>query len=161
MLELDRLLSKGLEEGYAGTTKRETIQRGPFQLEASQYTSPEGGVYRDEWIADRTGGGQEIAQVGESKQTRLYAGGTIGVEELAKLGLTKKDVTNRLKQFIRLSEGKTRLLENYLPEPHGDWQYSYEMMENIKDIPLTIGMETVKYKGRMVFTHVFLHTPVE
>jgi len=115
----------------------------------------------DEWIVDRTGGGQEIAQTQEGKKTRLYAGGTIGIEELTELGLTKKDVTGKLKQFIQSSESKTRLLEDYLPEPDGDWQYSYNIIEKIEDVPLTIGMETIAYKGRMVFAHAFLNTPVE
>ena len=39
MSDVEKLLSKGLAEGYAGGTKREIVQPGPFQLEASQYPS--------------------------------------------------------------------------------------------------------------------------
>lgn len=35
MTDLEQLLSRGLEEGYAGGTNRETVQRGPFQMETS------------------------------------------------------------------------------------------------------------------------------
>lgn len=159
--DLENLLSRGLEQGYAGGTKRETVQRGPFQMETSQYTSPEGGIYRDEWTADRTGGGQEIVQLEGRKKTRLYAGGTITLKELAELGLTKKDVTRKLKEFIKTFKNKTRLLEDFTPEPDGDWQYEYKIMENVENIPLTTAMETIIYKGKLVFAHAFLHTSIE
>lgn len=161
MADLENLLSRGLEEGYVGGTNRETVQRGSFQMETSQYTSPEGGIYRDEWIADRTGGGQEIVQIEGRKKTRLYAGGTITLKELEELGLTKKDVTRKLKEFIKISKNKTRLLEDFIPEPDGDWQYEYKIVKGIENIPLTTAMETITYKGSLVFAHAFLHTSIE
>ncbi len=161
MAEIDNLLNKGLEAGYVGNAKRETVQRGAFKLEVSQFISPDGSIYRDEWIADRVGGGQEIAQSKEGKQTRLYAGGTIKHDELAKLGITKKDVEGKLKQFIKTSEGKTRLTEDYLPESDGDWQYSYKVIERVKGIPLTVGMETIAFSGKTVFAHAFALSPIE
>lgn len=160
MLEFGELLSKGLAEGYAGSTERQTAKRGPFSMEVSQLITPEGDIYWDEWDADTLGGGQEIVQSGDNKRTRLYAGGTTGKDELAKLGLVKKDVTGRLKQFIRESEGKTRLSEDYTPEPDGDWQYAYKILHRTEGIPLTIGLETITYKGKLVFTHGFLHSPI-
>ncbi|MEK7450873.1 MAG: hypothetical protein AAB662_02970 [Patescibacteria group bacterium] len=161
MAEINGLLSKGLEQGYAGGTERQTAQRGPFKLESSQLITPEGGIYIDQWIADRTGGGQEIVQIGNEKSTRLYAGGTIGIGELQKLGLTKKDVTKKLKQFIKEAGSKTRLMENYTPQSDGDWQYSYEIINALKEIPLTVGMETIKFRGTLVFAHGFLRSPIE
>lgn len=77
------------------------------------------------------------------------------------MGLVKKDVTGRLKQFIRESEGKTRLFEDYTPEPDGDWQYTYNILHRTEGIPLTIGLETITYQGKLVFTHGFLHSPIE
>lgn len=161
MGELEELLSRGLVEGYAGETSRETVRRGPFQLEASSFTSPNRGIYRDEWTANRTGGGQEIVQFEAQKSTRLYAGGTIEIEELTKLGLTKKDVTGYLKRRIKELGEKTRLLENCTPDIDGDWQYEYKILQKMEDIPLTIGLESIFFKGHRVFAHGFLHTTVE
>lgn len=161
MKEIDKLFSKGLEQGYAGGTERQLVQRGPFTLGSSQFTVPNGGNYIDQWIADRVGGGQELAQVGNERSTRLYAGGTINIEGLHKLGLTKKDVTRKLKQFIKESEGRTRLMENYTPQSDGDWQYSYEIINSLKEIPLTVGMETIMFRNTLVFAHGFLHSPIE
>lgn len=144
MSDLEQLLGKGLEEGYAGTIKRQTVQRGQFPLEESTYISPEGGVYNDQWIADRTGGGQEIAQIGEEKTTRLYAGGTISIEELGKLGLTKKDVTSKLKKFIKESGGNSRLLTPYSSQDD-DWVYDYSLIRSLPEIPLNIGIEIIQY----------------
>lgn len=160
-MKSERILSSGLKAGYAGGTERETVQRGPFQLEASQFTTPESGVYRDEWIANRTGGGQEIAQEGNETVTRLYAGGTIRLDQLAEMGLTKKDVTRYLKSKISELGEQTRLFADCNPDPDGDWQYSYKIMQNLEDIPLTVGMETIVFKGTLVFAHGFLQSPIE
>lgn len=160
MSKIEKLLGEGLEEGYAGATKRQTVQRGQFRLESSTYVSPEGGVYHDEWIADRTGGGQEIAQIGEKKTTRLYAGGTISVEELIELGLTKKDVTRQLKKFIKGSNGNSRLLAPYSSQ-EDDWTYDYHLIDSLPEIPLRVGMETIQFKGNLVFAHGFLHTSID
>lgn len=159
--ELDKLLSQGLEAGYAGGTERQTVTRGPFTIEASQFTSPNNGIYIDQWIADRTGGGQEIVKEGNQTRTRLYAGGTIGIENLRQLGLTKKDVIGYLKRKIKELGGKTRLFEDCNTDPDGDWQYTYHIMQTMGDIPLTVGMETISFKGTRIFAHGFLHTTVE
>ena len=159
MSRIGHLLNEGLANGHAGGTKRETVQRGFFPMEQSVHESPEG-TYLDQWIADRVGGGQELVVIGEQIATRLYAGGTIGLEQLKELGLGKKDVTRKLKQFIKDSDGKTRLLENYEAQD-GDWQYSYRIMERLETIPLTVGIEAINFKGNLVFVHGFLHSPVE
>lgn len=161
MAEIEKLLSDGLEAGYAGGTERLTVSRGSFQLEASQFTSDDGGVYRDEWMADRTGGGQELVQAGDKKSTRLYAGGTIQLEQLTELGLTKKDVTGYLKREIKELGAKTRLFEECTPEPDGDWQYQYKILQAMGNIPLTVGLETINFKDKIVFAHGFLHTSIE
>lgn len=167
MSEISKLLSDGLESGYGGNTEREIVQRGPFKIEASQLQTQDGKVYRDEWIADRTGGGQEIAQAGESTSTRLYGGGTIGLEQLRELGLTKKDVTSYLKKKVKELGQKTRLFNSYIPDSDSidsdylHWQYSYNILENMENIPLTIGLEKIHYKGNLVFAHAFILTTVE
>src|ERR1035437_2848104 len=118
--QLGDVLSKGLEVGYGSGGERQVIQRGPFQVESTQFTTPDGGLYVDQWIANTNGGGQEIVQKGDKKSTRLHAGGVIEPEELAKLGLTKKDVTGYLKRkIVELGQG-TRLSEDAAPEPDGD-----------------------------------------
>lgn len=161
MNELENLLSQGLEAGYAGGTERSRVQRGPFEFEMSEFTSAEGEVYRDEWIADRTGGGQEVAEINGKKVTRLYAGGTISIERLNELGLTKKDVTGYLKRKIKELGPQTRLQEDCQPEPDGDWQYQYRRIDDLPEIPLAVRMETISFRGNLVFAHAFLHTTIE
>lgn len=162
MAEIDDLFHKGLAAGYAGGTEHQTTQRGPFLMEASQYIAPDGGVYRDEWMADRTGGGQEIAQVKNLKASRVYGGGTISLKQLAELGITKKDVTNYLKRKIIELGSQTRTPDRgCFPGYDGDWLYFYQLLEKIPDIPLTVGLETIKYRETRVFAHAFIFTPIE
>lgn len=158
---LGELLSEGLGAGYGTGGERQVVQRGPFQVESTQYTSPDGGLYIDQWIADNNGGGQEIVEKDGKKSTRLHAGGVIDPEELAKLGLTKKDVTGYLKKkIVELGQG-TRLSADATPEPDEDWQYSYKVMEHLDELGLTIGLESITYKGQLVFAHGFLNSPIK
>ena len=161
MSETSRILSEGLAAGYAGGTERQVVQRGPFQIESTQYTSPEGGEHSDQWIADMTGGGQEIARINGETTTRLHAGGTFPLETLKRLGLAKKDVIGFLKRSILASEGKTRLGSDYAPDAQGDWQYSYRILDREDEIGLTAGKEVITYKGEKVFVHDLLNSPVK
>ena len=161
MSEVDKLLSDGLTSGYAGKAERQATQHGPFKFESSQFQTPEGDIYLDDWLANRTGGGQEIAKSGENTSTRLYGGGTIRLEELSELGLTKKDVTGYLKKKISEQGPKTRLFKDCEPESDGDWQYKYKINSVMSEIPLTVGMETISFQGKMVFAHAFILTTVE
>lgn len=158
---LGGLLSEGLGAGYGTGGERQVVQRGPFQVESTQYTSPDGGLYVDQWIADNNGGGQEIVEKDGKKSTRLHAGGVIELEELAKLGLTKKDVTGYLKRKIVELGEKTRLSKKCLPEPDGDWQYEYSVLERIDEMNLSVGLESIHYKGQLVFAHGFLNSPIK
>ncbi len=161
MKEAEELLNFGLEAGYAGVNDRDAKPRGELQVEQSELQEGDG-YYIDQWIADRVGGGQEIArQYDEGTVTRLYAGGTISLEKLEELGLTKKDVTSQLKKFIQWSERKTRLREDYESEPDGDWGYSYKVILTLDQIPLRIGVETIVYQDQLVFAHGILLTTVE
>lgn len=163
--EIADLLTEGLLKGYAGDSFSETPWRGPFKVESSEHvkidpeTEEVTGHYIDQFFADRTGGGQEIAQLDKTITTRLYAGGTIGLEELKLLGLTNKDVTGYLKRKITELGGQTRLDLPCLPKPDGDWQYSYEILGQLNSVPLTIGIEKINFKETMVFAHgIFLTT---
>ncbi len=161
MAETDKIMSEGLAAGYAGGTERVTVHRDIFDLESTTYTSPDGGEHSDQWIANMIGGGQEIARINGETATRLHAGGTIPIEELAKLGVTKKDVIGFLKKSILEANGQTRLGENYVPESQGDWKYAYRVLDRKDELGLTVGMETIAYKGHLVFAHGFLNSPVK
>lgn len=158
----EELFTKGLNEGYSGGTECQTVYRGPFQLKASSYISPNGDVYRDEWIADRTGGGQELILLASGKKaTRLYAGGVIFLEKLAKLRLTKQDVTSKLKRFINEASGRTRLHDDYGPVKDGDWIYRYAILEQYPEVAITVGLESIIFRRQIMFVHGFLLTSVE
>lgn len=44
----------------------------------------------------------------------------------------------------------------HVPEPDGDWSYSYKVVLNEEDIPLVEGKENIGYKNKRVFTHTLL-----
>lgn len=162
MSGINNLLSKGLAEGYAGSTQRQKVSRGKFTLDSSEFSEKDGGFYIDQWIADKLGGGQEIVQTGVEKATRLYAGGVTSDQTLESLNISKDDVTGKLVQFIQEVKEKTRLEKDY--ETHdGGWKYSYKIIKTPEDIgvQLTIALETITYKETAVFAHGFLISPVK
>jgi hypothetical protein len=106
------------------------------------------------------GGGQELIEVGDERFTRLYAGGTVSLEELEKLGLTKKDVMKYLIEKIQQLGDKTRLLEK-CEQDDGDWVYRYGLLDEEERIPVVVGKEVIRYKGELVFVHNFLLCPME
>lgn len=159
-MEAEQLLSKGLQQGFAGGSIREGVSRSGFDLESSHFED-DGNVYHDEWKADRVGGGQELVKVGDKEYTRVYAGGTVSEEELQRLGITKKDVIGFLKRQILTHGNKIRLRTNFESEQEGDWGYNYKVIDNEAGVPLTTGKERVYYKGQLVFVHNFLICPVE
>lgn len=166
MAESESILTKGLLANYArepgsGFESKKVIRAG-FPVETGELKFEDGSLYHDEWTANRTGGGQELVKNSEGKTfTRLYAGGTIALEELKSLGLTKKDVTNYLKTKLSELGNKTRLFLPLSPEADAHWQYAYEIKEVLDKIPLTVGRESISYKGRTVFVHYMLLCPVE
>ena len=113
--EIDRLLARGLKEGFAGGTVMQSVKRGGFNLKSSHFES-EGGVYHDEWFAERAGGGQEIVNVGNTTFTRVYAGGTIPLEELKGLGISKRDVMAFLKKQMTENDERNKPLRPKRPE---------------------------------------------
>lgn len=156
------LLTEGLSNGYAGKTEVETVDRGGFKFKRSRYADEATRkTYHDEWLSARTGGGQELASVGEEKVTRLYAGGVISPEQLEKLGITKKDVIGYLIKKVGELGNKTRLFEDCTPAPDGDWQYVYKITDRIESVELTRALEAINYKGIQVFVHGFEICPIK
>lgn len=158
----ENILSKGLQMGYAGGSERLSVKRGPFTLKATELSFPElDAKYNDHWIAKRVGGGQEIAQAGDEMATRVFAGGIVKPEVLQSLGVNEEQVITYLKSKLPAFANTTRLHENIEPQADGDWQYAYKVIKDYPDLPLTIGVESIKYKGKEVFVHVFLNSPIE
>ncbi|MBU0998399.1 hypothetical protein KJ570_02635 [Patescibacteria group bacterium] len=154
------LLTKGLKKGFVGKTVIQNAKRGGFNLKSSHFEN-NGNIYHDEWFADRAGGGQEIVKVGKTTYTRVYAGGTIPLEKLKALGISLDNVMTFLKKQITENGEKTRLHTDFEPEPEGDWQYSYSVLDKDKEIPLTFGKEVIKYKDQLVFVHDFIISPID
>jgi len=156
------LLTEGLSKGYAGKTKIETIDRGGLAFKQSRYVDEATGkTYHDEWLSARTGGGQELAVIGEEKITRLYAGGVISPKQLEKLGITEKEVIGYLIKKVEELGNKTRLFEDCAPAPDGDWQYVYKVTDKIESVGLTRALETITFKGAQVFVHGFEICPIK
>ena len=160
-MENKTLLTKGLQEGFGGETARKGVKRGGFELESSHLETEDGSVYHDEWLADRVGGGQELTDVNGNKFTRVYAGGTIAVNVLQELGLTKKDVIGFLKKQIKENGENIRLYDNFEPEAEEKWRYEYKVIDREKEIPVTTGKESIFYNEKLVFVHVFALSPIE
>lgn len=157
---LQSFLSLGLLKGFAGETKFGVIKRANFSLQSS-HLEMDGKIYHDEWAADRTGGGQELVKVDGETYTRVYAGGTISLVALKQLGITKKDILKFLITSLNTAGAQTRLHENFGPILEGDWSYRYAVIEQNDSIPMTTGREDIRYKGNIVFTHVFIMCPIE
>ena len=154
-------LRKGLVTGYAGGSEPRSVKRGPFTIKSSHHSFPEQQAeYLDEWIFQRTGGGQEIAQYANDIATRVFAGGVIRDEKLKELGITHDQVISYFRAKLSEVADRTRLHENVVLDPDGDWQYRYEVQKEVPELPMTIGLETVTYTGHTVFIHVFLITPI-
>ena len=162
MTNAEAILKKGLMTGYAGGSAPVESKRGPFTVKSSHHSFPEQHAeYLDEWIFKRTGGGQEIAQVDSELATRVFAGGVIKEEKLKELGITHDQVITYFRSKLEEVADRTRLHENIVLEPDGDWHYRYEVQNEFPDLPMTLGLETVSCKGVNVFIHVFLNTPVQ
>lgn len=155
----ENFLNIGLAKGFGGASKFEETDRQGFSFDTSDYHE-DGNSYHDEWISGRCGAGQEVVKVGDETYTRVYAGGTIPTNELESLGISKGDVMNFLKKNILENSDKIRLHQNFQSEEIDGWQYSYQVLEEIPGIELTLGKESILYQSKVVFVHDFLITPV-
>jgi hypothetical protein len=156
MTEVEKVLSDGLLAGYAAPhNEHEHVRRGPVLFEASEYVlGPD--YYRDEWSS---GGGQEVATDGKKHITRLYGGGVASEKMLENAEVTEKEVLTKLGEFIRRSEGRTRLYSDHhdqIDEQASIWWYDYSVISSLQDIKLTTGMEEIYYNGWRVFAHAFI-----
>ena len=155
----EKVLTMGLRAGYAGGEAPHAVTRGKFIGKETSISYPDA-EYNDQWFFKRTGGGQDIARKGDEMATRVFAGGIVKPEILEKLGIKESDILTYHKSKLSVLADKTRLHENVSPEADGDWQYKYEIMRDYPDLPLTIGVEIITYKGNNVFVHVFLNSPI-
>lgn len=156
--KIKNALVTGLLAGYAGETEFRDIVRGGFEMKQSHYEK-NGIVYHDEWLPNRTGGGQELVMIDGQQYTRLYAGGLIEEQKLKQLGIDENDVISTLINQIKLAGEKTRLDADY-ENKDGEWKYSYKVKKQIEEIGLLFGKEKIKYKGQLVFVHYFLLSPI-
>lgn len=115
--------------------------------------------HNDHWIAQRVGGGQEIARIGSDRATRVFAGGIVRPDTLAPLGITESDMLGYLKRTVSELAETARLREN-AARVDGDWQHAYEVLKSFPEVPRTMGLETITYKGTPVFVHALLNAPV-
>jgi len=157
---VDKLFSKGLQQGFAGGTVMSDVKRAEFNFKSSHFEE-DGNIYHDEWFADRAGAGQEVVKVGDVVYSRVYAGGTLPVEELQKIGTDKGQIMTFLKKQMLENGEKIRLHTNFNSEADGDWQYSYKVTETNSQIHLTMGKEVITFKGNLVFEHDFIICPVD
>lgn len=152
-------LTKGLIEGYLGTAP-DKVKRFGFEFSStSLFDVPSDSRYRDEWIGKKLGGGQEVVKVNSDFFTRLYAGGTIDSEKLAKLDIDEKDVLVKLKSFILEAKENTRLFSLHEAQ-NKEWSYRYEIKDKLEDPSLTVAMETISYENNIVFVHYILLSPI-
>ena len=154
--EISKALTKGLLAGYREKTMFDKTNRGSFEVTSSHFEDGEI-IYHDEWT---NGGGQEIVKFNDEMFTRVYAGGTVNEEELSLIGVTHKDVILNLISRIQELGDKTRLFENCLAENRNDWDYEYKILDNDQNVEVATGKEVIKYKGQVVFVHIFVLAPI-
>lgn len=153
------ILAKGLLEGYVGKSVRGSVTRSGFSLETSDYQGSEG-RYHDEWAADFNGGGQELTEdTNGEKATRVYAGGTLSADKLQELGITKKDVIGKLVSFVNEIGDGTRL-DADAERTDGAWKYTYKVLKSVKEIPVDLGEEEIRFNDALVFVHYHIISPV-
>lgn len=163
MSRVEKILTTGLAEVYAGKSKLVKAFRGIFPLKVGTHKTDDG-YYHDEWLSgDFLGGGQELAgsnNSGES-ETRLYYGGTLPQQQLLDLGTSKAEVISKLKGYILEFGEKTRLFDDCLPKKVGDWQYKYVVTINDVKFSTTLARESITFKDVAVFRHYFILGPIK
>lgn len=156
----EQMLTAGLMIGYASEVAPPKIARGGFAMKQSHIETPDG-VYHDEWLIARNGGGQEFARTDLGKLIRSYVGGVAPEEILTSLGITETEITKGyLIPKLKELEGWTRLDEACKPEPDGSWQYGYEIIHQDPTFQIIVGLETVHYNNTPVFLHVHTQGPI-
>jgi len=160
--KIKQALTDGLLKGYAGSGTIEPINRADFIGKSCRQILTDNSIYNDEWfVPTHLGGGQELVKTDEGSFTRLYAGGSPSQEFLNKLGITVQDVEGYLIRKVSELGGKTRLDEDCVPDADGDWKYEYKIWETDPNIPITVAVESILFKGIRVHIHPFILSPVE
>lgn len=154
-MDTHTILAKGLLATFAGSNAVKNVMRGTVHLTGTETTEDEA-TYIDQWLVKRTGAGQEIAVKGSDAVVRSYAGGIVPDSTLLPLGITAEQVIATLKSMLQTLRDKTRLTQTVSPVTDGDWEYRYTVTDRYNDVALTIGVETITYKGTVVFVHAFL-----
>jgi len=84
----------------------------------------------------------------------------LDAERLKELGLTGKEVINMLFYFVGELGEKTRL-DAHAEMIEGDWNYSYKVLKSVKEIPVCVAEENIKFKDNLVFIHFHINSPVK
>lgn len=154
-------LTEGLLAGYAGQSESYQEMRDVFEMNV-KHNEGDGYVYHDEWIAgEATGGGQELVRLGDGTMfTRLYAGGLLTEDKLEKLGTDGDKVINFLKESLNKLGDQTRLFgDTEYESDDGSWKYTYAVPEIYGQV--IQGEEFIRYRGNVVFIHLFLLAPIK
>lgn len=149
------ILAKGLLATFAGSNAVTKVRRGTVHLTGTE-TTVNDATYIDQWLVKRTGAGQEIAVNGGEASVRSYAGGIVPDTTLLPLGITAEQVIATLKSMLQTLGDKTRLTQTVSPVTDCDWTYAYRVTDTYPEVSLIIGVETIAYKGTLVFVHAFL-----
>lgn len=157
-IKIKKILGTGLSGGYGSSNYGKTTRAG-FDLDSSDYSGEEG-KYHDEWAARQNGGGQELVKTIDGEEaTRVYAGGSLDTENLQKLGLTDDEVSAELKYFLKTLGAESRL-DKEIELEHGKYKYTYKILKDVKEIPVIVGEEEIRYEGSLVFVHYHINSPV-
>ncbi|MFZ5535340.1 MAG: hypothetical protein ACOY3M_04300 [Patescibacteria group bacterium] len=148
-------LAKGLLATFAGSNAVKNVTRGTVSLMGTE-TTVNDATYIDQWLVKRTGAGQEIAVNGGDASVRSYAGGIVPDTTLLPLGITAEQIIATLKSMLQKLGETTRLTKSVAPVTDGDWTYAYRVTDTYPEVSLAIGVETIVYKGTVVFVHAFL-----
>lgn len=161
MTNAEKILTRGLKDGYAGGKSPVSVVRGSISGKETHETYPEfDAEYVDQWFFKRTGAGQDIARIGNEITTRAFAGGIVDSSVLSSLHINEQDVLSYHKKKLSEVVDVTRLHASVEPAADGDWQYKYLVVKEYPNVPLSIGVETITFKEKEVFVHVFLITPM-
>lgn len=154
-MDTHTILAKGLLATFAGSNAVTDVTRGTVSLTGTE-TTVNDATYIDQWLVKRTGAGQEIAVKGSDAVVRSYAGGVVPDATLSALGITEAEVIATLKSMLLQLRDSTRLTQTVAPVRNGDWTYAYRVTDTYPEVSLAIGVETIAYKGTVVFVHAFL-----
>lgn len=156
--ELGKFANLGLTKCYCGNINniRLATVREVQVLTTHFEDYSKDATYTDQWVKSKQlTGGQEIIKVKKEIFTRLYAGGVVDTKEINELGITPEDIYKYLKNTIK-ENPDTRLFETVHSKEASNWEYSYNVIRKNNQIPLTIGEETIAYKGNTVFIQAII-----